>query len=594
MRGSARRGLRAALLLALATTMPSASTGSGRNVLLVVMDDIGVDMLGVYGEASQYPPTPNIDALRAQGVLFRNAWAAPLCSPTRATILTGRHGFRTGVGTVTREGQYNNPPIFELPRCEVTIPRVLDLAAPGTAHAAIGKWHLGNALNGAARAPNLAGFDDYSGALPCCLGSYYDWPRTVNGVTASRPVYATLDNAATAAAWIQARTGPWFLQLAFNAPHAPYHAPPDGMHGYGNLLSFDPASGGRVCSGTTRLCYEAMIEALDRALGDLLAAIPPAMRAATTVVLVGDNGTPGLSVYPFSQGPGKGSLHEGGIRVPLIISGAGVLVPNSESQDFVHTVDLFPTIIEMMTGAGPEAFLPEGRVVDGLSLVPILAGSQTGPLRTHVYSELFDTAIATRAVRGARYKLIEQRTDSEVLLQEEYFDLLADPFEQDNLLDPDLPDSGWSALTPEQQENLTDLRVHLAAVRGEPVQDCDGDAVAQHRDNCREVGNPGQEDGLETQAGAVADRVGDACDNCPAVRNSTQVDSDFDGAGDSCDPDDDGDGVADAIDNCPMAPNPTQADCDGDGLGNACDSACPGGRGGWLPRRTIIVDPDEF
>src|SRR6185436_15380845 len=110
------------------------------NVLLIVGDDIGNDFIHCYGEHPLAPPTPNIDALAADGVLFKNAYASPTCSPTRASILTGRYPFRTGLGEPIKEWLFE--PALEL--SEVTIPEMLNTASPTHLdNTAIGKWHLG-------------------------------------------------------------------------------------------------------------------------------------------------------------------------------------------------------------------------------------------------------------------------------------------------------------------------------------------------------------------------------------------------------------------------------------------------------------------
>ena len=130
------------------------------NVLVIVADDVGVDKIYAYGEHPDAPPTPNIDQLAAQGVLFRRAYAQPWCSPSRACVLTGRYGFSTGVGNPVNQ----NVPESGLPLSEITIPELLDAGVPaGIATAAIGKWHLASLASGDVLHPNEQGFEWFEG-----------------------------------------------------------------------------------------------------------------------------------------------------------------------------------------------------------------------------------------------------------------------------------------------------------------------------------------------------------------------------------------------------------------------------------------------
>ena len=487
------------------------------NVLVVVIDDVGVDMLGTYCKPPthcqdiDFPVTPNFDALKTSGVLFRNAWSNPTCSPTRATIQTGRYGFRTGVTRVTSPAN-SDPfaqvtPLSELPRCEFTIPEVL-ARAPGAvpARAAIGKWHLGNTLNGGPNAPGEAGYPHYAGAY-ANIGNYFNWIKTINGrvVYGYDEFYATTDNVNEASAWIRRQTGPWFLWLAFNAPHAPYHAPPPNLQNPDRVLP--------VCPGTTdvtrRQCYFSMIEALDKEFGRLKIEIGQQVLDQTTIIFLGDNGTPceicDRTKPECQENHCKFSLYQGGINVPLIIAGAQVASPNRESNALVNTTDLYATAIELLTGLGPAVLLPPSVVLDSQSLVPVLNGSQPGGARQFVYSEI----VGSQTVRNGRYKLIRtQPFDPAEPVVEQLYDLHDPELSVNNLLD------GRNLTTP-QRNNLEELRAQLTSILSSPRNDCDGDGIPQEQDNCREIYNP-------DQTNADGDVKGDPCDDCPGVANTTR------------------------------------------------------------------------
>lgn len=411
---------------------------AGNNVLLIIADDFGTDSQSLYNTtAGATAPTPNINALAASGVRFSNAYATPVCSPTRACILTGRLGFRTGVGEVVSVPSGNS-----LPSSELTLPEVITRNnGLGIQSACFGKWHL-NAGNPTivANGPNtLGGWPHYAGSTGGVLASYTSWSKTINGVTSTVTTYATTDVVNDAVAWINARTTAnqkWVAWVAFNAPHTPFHNPPTSLHSYGA----NPA--------TNLLKYRAAVESMDTEIGRLLLSV----NAATTdVIFIGDNGTPGAVIQsPYDAAHSKDTLYEGGIRVPLIIKGPSVVSGGRTSGALVHAVDLFGTLLEL---AGVP--LPTTVTLDSKSLKPILANQSTGP-RTRLYTDQFDQSVSTvggRVLRDDRYKLIRFNTGTDG-----FHDLLTDPAETTNLLA-----GGIAAMSASQQAFYYRLRFNLGS-----------------------------------------------------------------------------------------------------------------------------------
>lgn len=395
------------------------------NILLILIDDVGVDLLGAYGDGPWRACTPNMDALAAHGMLFRNAWANPLCSPTRAQILTGRHGFRTGIGAIVwSTGE-------QLGLQEHT--RLLPKALVGYDNSAVGKWHLADPDQGP-RHPNRLGFHYYAGNLFNLNvdDNYFHWIKDTNGVEAPIEKYATTDTADDAIKRAGEMSEPWFLYVPFQAPHKPIHNPPPQLCRHDDVCSRHFCESPR--EGTPYL-VRAMLEALDSEIGRMLDEI---LRESpnTIVILLGDNGTDGdASVAPYTRDHAKATLYQGGVQVPLIISGPGVVV--GESDALVESTDLYSTVTEL---AGIDE-----TTEDSVSMVPYLDGSATESIREYVYAERFlpnfdpnveDFAptLFVRAARNARYKLIRDTRDG--VTHDELYDLIADPFETVDVYPP--------------------------------------------------------------------------------------------------------------------------------------------------------------
>lgn len=351
------------------------------NILVLLADDLGVDMLGVYGEGSDLPPTPNLDALARGGVLFRNAWASPVCSPSRAVLQTGRHAFRSGVGFGI---PYHRA--YSLPLDEVTLAELLRGDSRQTwSTAAFGKWHLASVHpdddQGGRLAPNRQGYQHYAGVLGGAPRDYFAWASTVNGRGGVVREYATTHHVDNALAWIDRAREPWLVYLAFNAPHAPFHAPPPELHTQDLSAAAAPGV-------DPRPYYKAQVEALDTEIGRLLRGLGDA-RQRTHVLFMGDNGTPGpVLMPPFSADRGKSTLYESGVRVPFLVSGPAVVAPGRESAALTGLVDVFATVAEL-AGVDPLAVLPPGRALDSRSLVPVLSAADAAAPREVLMTETF-------------------------------------------------------------------------------------------------------------------------------------------------------------------------------------------------------------
>lgn len=388
---------------------PGPTLNEHPNILLVISDDLGLDASSGYQVGTDLPTTPTLDELAANGLIFDNAWATPLCSPTRATILTGRYGIRTGVLS----------PDDSISLSETSLQSFIDSNVPNTyTHAVIGKWHLSGRDNGGIDNPNLMGIDYFAGFQGGGVRDYFNWTLIENGRESSSEVYTTTRFVDLTIDWIAAQEEPWFAWLAFNAPHTPFHLPPLSLHDR-DSLSPDQQSIDR----DPLPYYLAAIEAMDREIGRLLDSFSADTRANTVIIYMGDNGTPRRVYRGSPRQRGKGSVYQGGVAVPMIISGRGVTRAGEREDALVSSVDLFATIANL-AGAGTTAFN------DSLSFADLLSDAGPGP-RSYAYTEVVSETLDRDewAIRNDRYKLMRQLPSPE-----ELYDLLADPMEQENLL----------------------------------------------------------------------------------------------------------------------------------------------------------------
>lgn len=353
------------------------------NIIFVLVDDMGWVDSSVYG--SQYYRTPNLERLAAHGMRFTDAYAAsPVCSPTRASILTGKYPARLHmtagargkqrhylrqirVRAPTRRRMVSPRSLQQLPREEFTLAEALRSVGYRTAF--IGKWHLG----GGAHVPAGQGFDVSIAASRLGSAKRYHSPYRLPGLRdGPRGEFLTDRLTDEALSYIEAnRDTPFFLCLWHYAVHAPWghkkeitrrwkhRRDPTGRHGNAIMGS--------------------IIESVDESLGRIIDKLDElGIADDTIVVFTSDNGgtvlNTRLGLPPTNNAPlgnGKASLYEGGIRVPCIIVWPGVTAPGSVSAAVISSIDFYPTLLEA-AGARPR----REQVIDGTSLLPVLQGGR--------------------------------------------------------------------------------------------------------------------------------------------------------------------------------------------------------------------------
>lgn len=409
---------------------PLVVSESKPNILLIIADDMGLDATPGYPLEDEFKPImPNLTELMSTGVRYTNVWSAPLCTPTRATIITGKYGFRTGVVKV---GDALNS-------SELSLHKHLQQSADYRI-AVIGKWHLGP--TGQETHPNDVGVGHYAGSLPGSVRSYDNWSLTTNGVTVNEQSYVTSKYTDLAIDWIDQQDQPWFLWLAHNAPHDPYEYPPEDLY---DASTLPPA--GRDFTEDQRKFF-AMIQAMDKEIGRLLKSMDEATRENTIVIFIGDNGTGGKVSQTYDPRKAKGSLYQGGINVPMIVSGKGVTKSGSVDNSLIGTVDLFATITEIATGSSSD-------IHDSYSFSSTFYGENLNERGVVMSEEPNESGGFDRTIRNATHKLIQINNGE----QEYLYDLSQDPLEKNELINGDP-----SSLSGTNQTHYSSLKIELSSI----------------------------------------------------------------------------------------------------------------------------------
>jgi len=433
------------LFLIMMRCIPARAADNKPNIVYIVADDLGWKDVGYHGSDIK---TPNIDKLAEDGARLEQFYAQPMCTPTRAALMTGRYPFRYGLQTLVIPSSHT----YGLATDEWLLPQALKEAGYETA--IIGKWHLGHA--DPKYWPRQRGFDYQYGPM---IGEIDYFTHEQHGVTdwylnnkvVKEPGYSTilLGNAAVKLIENRNPTVPLYLYLTFNAPHAPYQAPQEYLDQYKNIA--DPA----------RRAYAASITAMDDQIGRVVASLKQkGMRDNTIIVFQSDNGGTRNAMFsgeqdmskvtiPCDNGPyreGKGTLYEGGTRVPAFVNWPGHIKPGSVVDGMMHVVDTYPTLIGL---AGAKA---GSKPLDGIDMWPTISEGKPSPRTELIYNiEPFRAG-----VREGDWKLVWRTPLPQVV---ELYNIAQDPSEKNNL----------AAQYPDKVTELQKRANELAAVQVKPL-----------------------------------------------------------------------------------------------------------------------------
>lgn len=366
-------------ILALALSLPSLSVAAPPNIVFILADDLGYTDVACFG--SRYYETPNIDRLAAQGLRLTNHHHCQNCQPTRAALMTGQYGPRTGVYTVGGIGRFEwqSRPlrpvdnVDKLPLEKATVAQ--QLKAAGYATGMFGKWHLGESGD---HHPAKRGFDE----AVVSMGKHFDFNTNPKSEYAKGTYLADfLTNKAEDFIRRHAEK-PFFLYL----PHFGVHSPHQAKEGLIAKFKDKPPVGGH-----NNPTYAAMIASVDESVGRVMKLLDELKLANNTVLMfASDNGGVGGYEREGVQGgditdntplrSGKGSLYEGGTRVPFIVRWPGVVKPGGTCDTPTIHVDIFPTFLQLAEGQAPA-----NQPLDGASLVPLFRDASASLKRDAIY-----------------------------------------------------------------------------------------------------------------------------------------------------------------------------------------------------------------
>ena len=413
-------GLLLLVLCSPAVSFASPAAGLKPNILYVVSDDHGWKDVGFHGSDIR---TPTLDRLAESGARLEQFYAQPMCTPTRAALMTGRYPCRYGLQTLVIPSGHT----YGLPTDEWLLPQALKEAGYYTA--IIGKWHLGHADR--KFWPRQRGFDFQYGPLIGEIDYFtheqhhvVDW--YLNNKQLKEKGYSTtlLGNAAVKLIGSHNPATPLYLYLAFNAPHTPYQAPQEYLDQY------------RAIADPSRRAYAAAITAMDDQIGRVVKALEDrGMRQNTLIVFQSDNGGTRNAMFagerdmsqvkiPCDNGPyrdGKGSLYEGGTRVVALANWPGHIQPGTVVTGMLHVVDMYPTLLKLAGGSSAKC-----KPLDGVDVWATIAAGQPSPRTEIVYNvEAFRAGL-----RQGDWKLVWRvPLPSSV----ELYNLAGDPGEKTNL-----------------------------------------------------------------------------------------------------------------------------------------------------------------
>jgi len=379
------------------------------NIVYLLMDDLGWKDVGFHGSEIK---TPNLDQLAASGARLEQFYVMPLCTPTRAALLTGRYPMRYGLQTGVNRPWAD----WGLPLEERTLSQRLKEAGYQTA--IVGKWHLGAAARD--YLPTKRGFDHqyghYCGAIDYFKHDRdggFDWHR--DDRVSRDEGYSTDLIGKEAVRLIEARPAgkPLFLYVPFNAPHAPLQAPQEYLDRYAHIPAMQ------------RRKYAAMVSCVDDNVGRIVAALEQQGMSKNTLVLFSsDNGGPtGLGANNGELRAAKGTLYEGGVRVPAFAAWPGRIKAGTVVNEPLHIVDWFPTLLGL-AGLKPDA---QPLPLDGKDAWPTIVDSKPSP-----HADLLVNTEANRgSIRSDRWKLVfKGKLPAAPDAVGELFDLSTDPGEK--------------------------------------------------------------------------------------------------------------------------------------------------------------------